>query len=134
MNSFDKNGDTYFVSYRDPNLRKTEDVFEGIPEYLEEFDPDERDMTKYIIGTISSMDTPLSPQAKGRRSLSAYITGTPYEHIQKIRDEVLSTSRDDIRSLSWVVRSVLEDGNRCIIGDENEIVKENGLFDTVESL
>ena len=59
MSGFGKNGDTYFASYCGPGNFVCE-IYEKIPEYLKEFDADERDMTKYIIGTISEMDTPLT--------------------------------------------------------------------------
>ena len=62
-----RNGDMYFVSYRDPNLSKTNEVYDGIPAYLEQFTADEHEMTKYIIGTISEMDTPMNPFAKGEQ-------------------------------------------------------------------
>ncbi|MBR6487216.1 MAG: insulinase family protein, partial [Lachnospiraceae bacterium] len=71
MNSYSRTGDMYLTSYRDPNLKNTLDVYKGAPEYIRKFDPDKRDMTKYIIGTISDMDIPLTPRAKGLRSMSA---------------------------------------------------------------
>ena len=64
MNGYMRNGDTYFVSYRDPNLSATNEIYDGIPAYLEKFDADEREMTGYIIGTISDMDTPMNPSAR----------------------------------------------------------------------
>lgn len=73
MNTFLRSGESYFVSYRDPNLSDTLDVYDRIPEYIKSFSPDERDMTKYIIGTFSALDTPMNPEAKGSRSLSAYL-------------------------------------------------------------
>ena len=83
MSSFGKSGDAYFVSYRDPNLEKTNQVYEGIPEYLENFTATERDMTKYIIGTISDLDMPLTPSTAGSRSLHAYISGITDEEVQR---------------------------------------------------
>lgn len=71
MNTFLRSGESYFVSYRDPNLSDTLDVYDRIPEYIKSFSPDERDMTKYIIGTFSALDTPMNPEAKGSRSLAA---------------------------------------------------------------
>ena len=81
MNTFLRSGESYFVSYRDPNLSDTLDVYDRIPEYIKNFSPDERDMTKYIIGTFSALDTPMNPEAKGSRSLSAYLEGITYEQI-----------------------------------------------------
>ena len=87
------------MSYRDPKLAETNAVFEGIPAYVKAFDASDRDMTKYIIGTISDMDTPLNPDAKGVRSTTAYLCGLTEEILQKERDEVLSTETKDIRDL-----------------------------------
>lgn len=72
MSGFGRNGNSYFASYRDPNLRQTNEIYEGVPEYVEHFNVEERDMTKYVIGTISEMDTPLTARAQGARSDAAY--------------------------------------------------------------
>ena len=74
MSGYSKNGDSYFVSYRDPNLAKTLETYNGAVEYLKNFSGDERTMTQYLIGAISDLDVPLTPQSKGLRSLSAYMT------------------------------------------------------------
>ena len=87
----------YLVSYRDPNLEKTNEIFEKSVDYTESFEVSERDMTKYIIGTVSSMDTPLTPSAKGARSMSAWMTGLSFQEVQKERDEVLSCGCAEIR-------------------------------------
>ena len=83
MNTFLRSGESYFVSYRDPNLSDTLDVYDRIPEYIKSFSPDERDMTKYIIGTFSALDTPMNPEAKGSRSLSAYLEGITYDRFKR---------------------------------------------------
>ena len=93
MNQYMRNGDTYFVSYRDPNLAATNEVYEGIPAYVGEFEADEREMTKYIIGTVSDLDMPLGPRAKGARSMTAYLQELTYEEIQKERDEIIGATR-----------------------------------------
>lgn len=98
-------GDSYFVSYRDPNLGQTNDVFENTVNFVEQFDVSERDMTKYVIGAISDMDIPLTPAQAGVRSMTAWLTETTLEDLQKIRDEVLSASPADIRALSEGVRN-----------------------------
>lgn len=134
MSSFMRNGDTYFVSYRDPNLKKTNEVYDGITEYLRNFNPDERDMTKYIIGTFGAMDTPMNPEAKGNRSLAAYIGEIPFESIQKERDQVLLATVEDIRGLADMMESVLEEKNLCVIGNETMIHDAKELFDCVEKL
>lgn len=134
MNTFLKSGESYFVSYRDPNLSDTLDVYDRIPEYIKSFSPDERDMTKYIIGTFSALDTPMNPEAKGSRSLSAYLEGITYEQIQKERNEILNAQPEDIRRLADLVEAVLKKDSICVIGNENMIKESAGLFENVEKL
>lgn len=134
MNTFLRSGESYFVSYRDPNLSDTLDVYDRIPEYIKNFSPDERDMTKYIIGTFSALDTPMNPEAKGSRSLSAYLEGITYEQIQKERNEILNAQPEDIRRLADLVEAVLKKDSICVIGNENMIKESAGLFENVEKL
>lgn len=134
MNTFLRSGESYFVSYRDPNLSDTLDVYDRIPEYIKSFSPDERDMTKYIIGTFSALDTPMNPEAKGSRSLSAYLEGITYEQIQKERNEILNAQPEDIRRLADLVEAVLKKDSICVIGNENMIKESAGLFENIEKL
>lgn len=134
MSGFNRTGDCYFASYRDPNLEKTNEIYEHTPEYLESFDVDERDMTKYIIGTISELDTPLNPAAKGMRSTSAYLSGLTYEMIQKERDEIIGAQSADIRKLADLIRAVLADQCLCVIGSEDALKAKEDMFEHLETL
>ena len=116
MNGYMKNGDTYFVSYRDPNLGKTNEIYDGIPAYIEQFTADERDMTKYIIGTISDMDVPMNPSTKGDRSMAPYLQNISYEEIQKERDQVIGATQEDIQGPWDMIASVLAENNLCVVG------------------
>ena len=134
MSGFGRSGEGYLVSYRDPNLKETNEIYEGIPEYLEQFDPDERDMTKYVIGTISNLDTPQTPSIKGSRGLSAYLSGVTEEMQQKERDQILSATKEDIRALAKQVRAVLDTGSFCVVGNEEKIEANRAMFGEVGSL
>lgn len=134
MSSFLRTGESYFVSYRDPNLGKTNEIYEKIPEFVKNFEPDERDMTKYIIGTFGSLDTPMNPEAKGSRSMSAYLQHIAYEDIQKERDDILNATPEDIRELADVIAAILEDDCFCVVGNENALRAESGLFMSIQNL
>ena len=134
MSGFGVMGDSYFVSYRDPNLKITNQVFEGVGEYVKNFTVTSRDMTKYIIGTISEMDTPLTPMAKGFRSLNAYMSHITFEDFQRERDEVLGAGQEDIRGLEGIVNAVLTQDNLCVIGNEEKLAEEKEMFMELEPL
>ncbi|SHI98242.1 insulinase family protein [Parasporobacterium paucivorans] len=134
MSSYSRTGDTCFVSYRDPNLAKTLEVYNGITGYLRSFMADEREMTKFIIGTVSGLDTPLNPSDKGSRSLNAYLSNLSYEDIQRERLEVIQAVPEDIRKLADMIEQVLQQNYICAIGNENKIEQEGYLFDNIRSL
>lgn len=134
MTMFKRNGFGYFVSYRDPNLTRTNDVFEGVAEYVESFEASEREMTQFIIGTVSDEDIPLTPAAKGRRSYNAYRASLPFEVLQKERDELLASTDEQIRALATVMRNLLEEQCVCVVGNENAIAEADHLFKEIKPL
>lgn len=134
MNSAGRSGEGYFVSYRDPNLKETDEVFEGVADYLEHFDADERDMTKYVIGTISDLDTPLLPPYKGSKALSAWYSGVTDEMLGEERRQVLEAQPADIRALAGIVRAILATGSFCVVGNEEKIKENKELFGSIKNL
>ena len=134
MSGFTRRGDGYFTSYRDPNLSKTNEVYEGIPEYLDQFQATEKEMTGYILGTFSSVDAPLTPAGKTGRSATAYLTGITEETLQKEREEILKATQEDIRSLSGIVRAILKENAFCVIGNEEKLKEEKELFLELKNL
>ena len=131
MSNFNRIGEGYMVSYRDPNLRRTMDVYEGVVEYLENFTVSDRDMNKYIIGTISNLDQPMTPAAKGDRSMNLYMNHVSEEMIRKERAEVLDAKQEDIRALAAVVKAMLSAEQICVIGGEDKIEENKEMFDCV---
>lgn len=134
MSSFGRTGDSYFVSYRDPNLAKTVDVFEGVTDYVAGYDAGERAMTQYVIGAISELDTPLTPATKALRSMAAYMSNIDDSVIQRERDEVLATTVDKIRALKGHIEAILEDGYICVVGNEEAIKAEASRFKNLENM
>ena len=134
MSGFGKNGDSYFVSYRDPNLEKTLQVYRGAVEYLKGFTDEERTMTQYIIGAVSDLDVPLTPQAKGLRSLSAYMTKQSEEDFQRERDQLLAVTGEEVRKMAAYVEAILDEACLCVVGTRNKIEENAQLFGSVENL
>lgn len=134
MSSFNRVGEGYFISYRDPNLKKTMETYEGIVDYLKNFTVDERDMTKYIIGTFSNIDRPMTPSSKGDRSMNLYMNHVSEDMIRKERLEILKAQQEDIRALADVVSAVLAADQLCVIGSEEKIEEQKDMFGEVKIL
>lgn len=134
MSGFKRSGDMYLVSYRDPNIAETLEVYRKTPDYIRNFTADERQMTKYIIGTISGIDTPLTPKAVGTRSLNAWFCGITEEMVQKSRNEILTAQPEDIRNLADLVQAVLDQNILCAVGSEAVVEKDKDCFKEIKHL
>ena len=131
MSNFNRIGEGYLVSYRDPHLKRTMEVYEGVVDYLRSFEVSDRDMTKYIIGTISGMDQPMTPAGRGDRSMNLYMNHVSEEMIRKERAQVLDATQEDIRALADVVAAMLAAEQICVIGGEEKIEANREMFGDV---
>ena len=127
-------GNVYFCSYRDPNLAKTNDVFENIPAYLRSFEESDRNILKYIIGTISYMDRPKTPRAKGETAFRWYMCGIDMELAQAERDAVLALSNEKLHKLADIIEVALSQGNICVVGNAGKIEEAKEMFKDTRNL
>lgn len=134
MSSFNRIGDAYLISYRDPNLERTMEVYEGVVDYLKNFNVSDRDMNKFIIGTMSNLDRPMNPSAKGARSMNLYMNRVSEEMIRSERGQILDARQEDIRALADVVKVMLNQNLLCVIGSEEKIEEQKDMFLEVKTL
>ena len=134
MCSFGRNGDAYFVSYRDPNLEKTIRTYEQAADYIAGCRLDEREVTQFIIGAVSELDTPMTPAVKGIYSLGGYMTGFSMERLQKERDELLAVTPEIIQGLGRQVAAFMKQDYICVVGNGNKLKESKELFMNMEQL
>lgn len=134
MCGFSMAGTGYFTSYRDPNLRETNAVYQDAYSYVKNFNVDDRDMTKYVIGAISGLDVPMNPSAIGSRSFGAYLCDVTQEELQKERDEILSANVEAIQNTADIVKAVIASDNLCVVGSENKIQENKDMFQMIKNL
>ncbi len=132
--SFQRSGFMYFGSYRDPRLTETLDVFDGTADYLRNFDVSDREMDKYVIGTMSQVDTPLTPQMKGEAAITTHIRGVSYEDRQKSRREILGISQQDIRAMADLVEDCMKADYMCVFGNEELLKEHKDIFGSLSSV
>ena len=129
-----ENGRMAFYSWRDPNLSRTMQVYADAVEYIANFEADEAEMTKYVIGTMSNVDMPRNPRMEGERGLNAYLTGRTFESVQKHRDEILNIGVEDVRALAAGVKTMLAQNCCCTVGSEKKVREDSSHFMTVRDL
>lgn len=134
MSNFNRIGEGYLISYRDPNLKKTMEIYEGVVDYLKNFNVSDRDMNKFIIGTISNIDRPMNPSAKGSRSMNLYMNRVTADMIRTERSQILDADQADIRELAKVLEAMLKEHSLCVIGSEEKIEENKEMFMEVKTL
>ena len=127
-------GNLSIASYRDPNLRETYDVFNGIPDYIDNLALSEKELTRYVIGTIAALDMPYTAPTALRAVLSRRYSGMTQEMMQGYRDDVLTVDLDRIRRLAPMLRSVLAQGYRSAVSSESKAAECADLFDSLASI
>ena len=134
FSSFGASGNMFFGSYRDPNLAETLENYDATTSFLEGFEADETAMTRYIIGTIATLDNPETPAIRGNTAMTRYYNGITREYIQSQRDDILSTTADDIREMSQMVDDLMKENIYCVYGNSDKIEQEKNLFMSVMNL
>lgn len=129
MCNFSLAGYQYFCSYRDPNLKETFATYDRVADYLRSFDCSRREMDKYIIGDVSNLDYPPTPEQVGATADDDYITGFTQADRQQIRDEVLSTTPADIRAYADMIEAIMTKNHICVFGNEQKVHEAADMFD-----
>lgn len=99
-----------FLSYRDPNLEKTLDVYDGAADALieaaavMETDPDILETA--IIGAIGDTEGALSQEQKGNTAFQRWLVNESPEYRQRFRDEILATKPEDFKEFAERLRQM----------------------------
>ena len=134
MCDFTRDGIAFLTSYRDPNLTETLDIYKQAEAYVRDFDCSDRDMLKYIIGTISKIDTPMNPATEGLVSFYAYLNHRTDEDRQKSRDEILATDQSTIRALAPYLAGMAKTNAIACVGSRSKVEAAGDIFTTIENL
>ncbi len=131
MSSFRRNGNFYVGSYRDPNLIDSLDIYDKIPEYLKILELSDEELTKYVIGTIAKFDQPMTPSMKADQSITNYLIGTSKEDVQKLRDDILATTAEDMTGYHVLLAEALKNSFICVLGSEEKIKTNKDIFQNI---
>ncbi|MEA1971963.1 MAG: hypothetical protein U9N34_01500, partial [Candidatus Cloacimonadota bacterium] len=130
MSVFGESGNSYFCSYRDPNLTKTLEAYKGLPAFLKNLNLDERTILNYIIATIGNIDMPLTASMKGAKATMNYLTGRTLEDIQKEREQIINFDKSEFVKGAKIVEKMLDKNYFCVVGNSANIAENIDLFDS----
>lgn len=127
--SFDSmSGTLVFVSYRDPRLLETLEVFKRTADFLRSVAHDTDQIERSIIGTIGDIDQPLLPDMRGLVSMQRFLNGNTDALRQKMREEILATGPKDILLCAEMLESVLERASVTVLGPAEKLREANSML------
>ncbi|MBR6802161.1 MAG: insulinase family protein [Eubacteriaceae bacterium] len=134
MLSVDRLGAFNFVSYRDPNMKKTLEVYRNLPSHLNSLELSKDDVDKLIIGTISDIDSPVPIYTTGRKLLYQIYKKTSFENEQYYRDSLLSATLKSLKESAEMISDVIENASLSVIGTESMIREAENEFDVIKTI
>lgn len=132
--SVSRSGELIFSTFRDPNLKRTLDIYDHAADYLAKLEISERELEKYIIGTISGRDVPLSANLMAASADSMYFGKVTQEDVQRERDEILSTTQEALRNTADMLRDAMAQETLCVIGSEEAVREAEDTFGSTRYL
>ena len=121
-------GNIVFSSYRDPNITETLDAYDKSGDFFRSLNLSERDLSRFIIGTIGDYDAPMSVSSKSRISNVYYFQRITQKDLQKIREEILAAKMEDLNSFGDTLDAVTKQNIYCVIGNEESLAANDNLF------
>lgn len=130
FSGFSPSGNAYFASYRDPNLKETLENYDAAPKFLEGFAADEKEMTRFIIGTIANIDGPTTASQRGNIAVTNYFNKITLDDLKAERSAILTTAAEDIKSMSKMIQDILSQNAVCVYGNDEKIKENKDLFES----
>ena len=132
--SFSVNGLLALYSYRDPNLARTKDVYDTLDQAIKNLHLEDEDLTRYLIGTIGGLDTPLSVLQKGMQDTMEYLTGYGYHERNRLLREALEAKTTSFADYADTVKTALDSPCLVVIGSSEALEKERHRFAEISTL
>ncbi|MCI8342825.1 MAG: insulinase family protein [Firmicutes bacterium] len=131
---FDRTGEVYAYSYRDPNVKETYKNFEGIGDFLENITLSEKDILRYTLGAVNTVDRPKSNSERMEIAVSKYINGYKFEDVQNERNELLNVTAEYVNECGRIFKDTMRHKAMCTFGSEAKIDENAELFTEIRKL
>jgi len=127
-------GNLAFVSYRDPQVRKTYEAYNRIPEVISTIELSDQVLEQLIIGTYGSFDPHQSAPALGASARNEFLSGIDKTLKQQRLVEIISTTGESLKRFGEYFEKMNRNCHRAIIGNRSKIENDSDLFDSISEL
>ncbi len=127
-------GNLAFISYRDPQVRKTYDAYNEVAGVVENLEIPEKVLQQLVIGTYGNFDPHQSAAGKGATARNEFLSGIDAAQKHARIEEILSTGVEDLRNFAPAFKRMAPEGCRATIGNRKKIEADKDLFDKLTEI
>ena len=121
-------------TYRDPHLTESYETFAKAPEVLASREYTEKDLTEFIVGAVSEMDSPQKPNAEAKELDRRYFCGITDAMLAADRKAMCSVTAETIRAQAADLADRMANATRVAFGSKDAVEAGKQLFDRIETL
>lgn len=118
------------ASYRDPHINETYEIYGAFPSDLKEMPLTQEEVNKLIVGTMSQVDGAKTPRQQGGIALGDYLIGRTPEDVRRVRQQILSTTPEQLKMATELMSDFVRSGIRCTFGSKAAL-QQSGRFDKI---
>ena len=126
------NGSMGYYTYRDPNLDASLDRIDAAGAWLRSYEPDRQTMEGYIVSTVAGHDAPQRPRMVARRQDIDFLTHRDPAWRDRIRQEELATTADQLHPLADALDAVAARDAVCVFGSREILERSEAGLQIVE--
>lgn len=114
----------HYYSYRDPHIKKTNQVFVDAAEVVTKGKFSERDIEEAILGIIQDLDSPVSPGSRASLAYAWMKMGRTINKRQEYRQSLLNVGKKDLVQAAELIKNNLINSSFISFASHTQIEKE----------
>ena len=132
--SISDKGRITMYSYRDPNVKKTYDVFDKLEDYVNNLTLTNDELNDYKIGTLGSLQLVLHPKNLAAYGINKYLAGKTIDDEKKLLNDIIVSSIDYVKSIANIIKEAKNESVKCAIGMDKNIKEDKKIFKEIRKV
>ena len=124
----------YFITYMDPYIHQTLEVYKGIDEFIEGYDLTQEALDRYILKAFSTYTIGTGELSGALGAINNKLVVYTSEDELKLLNQIKSTKVEDFKAFADVVRKLEEKGTFTTAGNTHNLSEHKGLYDEIMGL
>ena len=131
VNALMNDGCMYLISYMDPNVRETFDVYASLADRIAQIEVDQDTLDGYIMGAYSNLAKPVGELTGAVDAIEESLAGKDPEWKLTYMRQLKAVNPEAVKAAADIYRKVWENGTRSTAGSAAAINANADLYDVI---